>query len=705
MSTHDHQQKTIEIELSREHTRLKVGIFTKTNIEEDTLRHISEQTIDPYLITNKCKEFTRLLNNANLRGALAGENLAQLKNTGFSLFEDLLPHNVQKELSKTASENLIINIDDGLVHIPWELLYDGSDFLCRKFNVGRVVRTHQNIVKPKPKKISSPLKILILCDPSGDLENAYIEGSLIRSELDKSPALIHADLFNRRVNNSTLRDYIRNYDIIHYAGHADYVAADPSQSGWLLENGKFTSHDIMHMSRNRPFPNLIFANACQSGQTLEWKLNEDFETNIFGLAHSFLVSGVLHYIGTFWEVLDDASREFSVCFYQKLIQGCCIGEAVKKSREHLISIYGESNIIWASYVLYGHPSFNYLDDNQFSSADKKLPYEEMSTHKEALATGSTRSLPLDRKTFNFTISSVIIFLTAIFILLFLSHDKLPFLKQKHTDKTSITAVKSVKPSTDNIRVILKALTEKYEKQKKIKGSSHPVDSWTSSPLTMSILGFSCVGNIKDSENLEQYFTTSLSRELINTGRVQLVEREKINALLKELQISTSDIADQSLALAMLGKLMGARLIGVGKIVKLKNLTTVNLRVFETDTSKIIIALHEELDNRAAKVIVNNLSNSLIKEARSLYPVKGKIIRLQNEKVLLNIGADSGVQVGTDFSILPTNDSLAESDLSLAYDKEHIGLLKTVQTMPDHSYATILSSKKNIVPGLRVVESN
>ena len=37
--------------------------------------------------------------------------------------------------------------DDALVQIPWELLFDGQHFLCRRFSMGRLVSTPQALVE------------------------------------------------------------------------------------------------------------------------------------------------------------------------------------------------------------------------------------------------------------------------------------------------------------------------------------------------------------------------------------------------------------------------------------------------------------------------------------------------------------------------------------------------------------------------------
>ena len=107
----------------------------------------------------------------------------------------------------------------------------------------------------------------------------------------------------------------------------------------------------------QPMPSLVFSNACQSGHSGEWRIGEEDEQQIFGLANAYLLSGVQHYIGTFWEILDEPSSQFAKLFYGSLSQGESVGEAVRKAREKLIEAHGEETIVWAGYMVYGDPTF------------------------------------------------------------------------------------------------------------------------------------------------------------------------------------------------------------------------------------------------------------------------------------------------------------------------------------------------------------
>ena len=86
-----------------------------------------------------------------------------------------------------------------------------------------------------------------------------------------------------------------------------------------------------------------------------------FQDEIFGLANAFVLAGVKHYVGTFWEILDEPSRRFALEFYRQVLLGLSVGEAMREARLSLIREYGEETIVWGSYLLYGDPTFNYMD--------------------------------------------------------------------------------------------------------------------------------------------------------------------------------------------------------------------------------------------------------------------------------------------------------------------------------------------------------
>ncbi|MCZ6548575.1 MAG: CHAT domain-containing protein [Deltaproteobacteria bacterium] len=374
----NHTNETaLVFEISRENQRIKASVYERGEEGERTLRPYEDKEVAWEQVEASCREVVSLLSRANKRARLAPEILDGLKKSGQILFDLLIPPKVREKLNSTSARNLVLYVDDRLVHIPWELLFNGQEFLCRRFAMGRIVSTRQVVTSLSSRQLKIPLRVLILADPRGDLRASYREGTEIRNFLDEKRETFHADLKSHPVDISYVKKNLRDYDIVHYAGHADYHPQDPSESGWLLTDGRLKASEISAMVGLQPMPFLVFSNACQSGQTGEWQVQEGYEQQIFGLANAYLFSGVQHYIGTFWEILDEPSLYFAKRFYSFLAQGKKVGEAVRRAREDLIEAYGEETIVWASYMLYGDPTF------AFTSAEREVPIRPIA-HKAAL---------------------------------------------------------------------------------------------------------------------------------------------------------------------------------------------------------------------------------------------------------------------------------------------------------------------------------
>jgi CHAT domain-containing protein len=345
------------IEASRENGYIKVSVYERSEGGEKTLRPYEHVDVPWEQIEARRREVISLLNRANRRAKVTREILESLKRSGQVLFDLLIPSKAREKLSSTEARNLILYVDDKLVHIPWELLFDGKQFLCRRFAMGRIVRTRQAPTALSSRAPKAPFKVLVVADPRGDLDASYREGTEIRNFLDEKRDVFHVDFKSHPADVSFVKKNLRDYDIVHYAGHAEYNSENPSESGWLLKDARLKASEISAMGGLQPMPSLVFSNACQSGHSGEWRIKEEDEQQIFGLANAYLLAGVQHYIGTFWEILDEPSSQFAKLFYGSLSQGESVGEAVRKARQKLIEAHGEETIVWAGYMLYGDPTF------------------------------------------------------------------------------------------------------------------------------------------------------------------------------------------------------------------------------------------------------------------------------------------------------------------------------------------------------------
>ena len=352
--------KILQLEITREENSLKIGVSEQNAGEASTVRNYEEIPVPMEKIGERCRDITETLNNANRKGRLTRAVLMKLREFGQIFRDELFTASVRQKMEESKADHLIVYMDDQLVHIPWELLHDGKQFLCQRFNMGRLVKTRQTILNSKSRLLARPLKMLVLADPKGDLKEAHEEGRQICDFLNEKKSIVTASLRSAEISHDLVMEKIKNFDFVHFAGHAEYQHENPLAGGWRLSDGVLRAQDIFKIAGSVAMPALIFSNSCQSALTEEWGLKVNFQDDIFGLANAFIIAGVKHYIGTFWDILDEPSGLFALEFYQRLFSGVTIGEAMRMARLQLIEKFGEETIVWASYLLYGDPTFDYM---------------------------------------------------------------------------------------------------------------------------------------------------------------------------------------------------------------------------------------------------------------------------------------------------------------------------------------------------------
>jgi hypothetical protein len=155
------------IEASRENGYIKVSVYERSEGGEKTLRPYEHVEVPWEQIEASRREVINLLNRANRRAKVTREILESLKKSGQVLFDLLIPSKAREKLCSTEARNLILYVDDKLVHIAWELLFDGRQFLCRRFAMGRIVRTRQAPTALSSRTPKAPFKVLVVADPRG----------------------------------------------------------------------------------------------------------------------------------------------------------------------------------------------------------------------------------------------------------------------------------------------------------------------------------------------------------------------------------------------------------------------------------------------------------------------------------------------------------------------------------------------------------
>jgi len=340
--------QALNLEIFKQDSSLKMGLFAQ-NEPLATLKHYTQVPVSFEEINDLCVEMVAILSRAARVEPAQQEQLKSLRKVGQLLWDHLLSRSIKEKLKNSLSLELTLSLDEELIQIPWELIFDGTDFLCLKFSMGRVVRSKGELTCLRYRSLSDELRMLILANPTGDLHSAYSEGLNIKNQFAHKRQKVHVDFKSTSIDKAYVKKNICDYDIVHFAGHCEFDKKNNQRSGWMLSDGVFKIEEILKMGQSSDLPALIFSNACHSA--------EEYQEANFNMARAFLFAGVRHYIGSIRKIEDMASLDFARKFYTQLLSGTSVGESLRTARLKLIKEYGLAGLHWVNYLLYGDPGF------------------------------------------------------------------------------------------------------------------------------------------------------------------------------------------------------------------------------------------------------------------------------------------------------------------------------------------------------------
>ncbi|MDO9572821.1 MAG: CHAT domain-containing protein [Candidatus Omnitrophota bacterium] len=364
----------LNLEIFKQESSLKMGLFAQ-NDPIPTLKHYSQVPVSFTEISDLCFELINILNRAARCESAKAEQIKSMYKVGQLLWDHLLSRSIKEKLKNSLASELTISLDEELIQIPWELIFDGTQFLSLKFSIGRLVRSKGDLNTLRYRNLSENLRMLILANPTGDLHSAYSEGLNIKNQFAHKKAKMQVDFKSTSIDKTYVKKNICDYDIVHFAGHCEFNKKNIQHSGWMFSDGVLKVEEILKMGQSCDLPALIFSNACHSAELSPDLINHGYQEASFNMASAFLFAGVRHYIGSIRKIEDTASLEFARKFYIQLLSGASVGEALRIAKLKLIKDHGLSSLHWVNYLLYGDPGYVF-----FQSKIKKES-KRLFTHK------------------------------------------------------------------------------------------------------------------------------------------------------------------------------------------------------------------------------------------------------------------------------------------------------------------------------------
>lgn len=232
---------------------------------------------------------------------------------------------------------LHLDVDEGLRHLPWELLSRDGAFVCTNplcpFTPVRRIAPAATLplFTPAPSPANRPLRILFMASSPTDVAPVLDferEESLILEATQRHPVELIVeesgtlDGLQQRIEEHSAG----YYDVFHLTGHADVRDGKPC---FVLEaetgEACFVSADELARTFSNAWPRLIFLSGCKTGQAVD-------HGALPSLCESLIRAGAPAVLGWALPVSDHAASLAAKELYERLAAGKIIDDAVAFAR-------------------------------------------------------------------------------------------------------------------------------------------------------------------------------------------------------------------------------------------------------------------------------------------------------------------------------------------------------------------------------------
>ena len=284
---------------------------------------------------------------------------AELRALGGTLFDELIPAELQALLWQHRQELTSILVLSEEPFIPWELVHlhapgqalpgDEQYFLGQ---LGLTRWLHAAGWPPEVLRLRPGKGRYIIPHyphPEYQLPAAEQEEPFLREELQAKRVAPTAQAVRKLMQEPG------ELDFLHFAGHGEATLGNIANAQLLLQGRmegdsylpEYLSASIVRQyAKLRVARPLVVLNACQAGRA-GYQL-----TGIGGFARAFLLGGAGAFVGALWSVGDQPARTFTEEFYRRLRAGDSLAQATTAARR-AAQLAGDAT--WLAYAVYGHP--------------------------------------------------------------------------------------------------------------------------------------------------------------------------------------------------------------------------------------------------------------------------------------------------------------------------------------------------------------
>ncbi len=120
----------------------------------------------------------------------------------------------------------------------------------------------------------------------------------------------------------------------------------------------------------------------------------------------------------------------------------------------------------------------------------------------------------------------------------------------------------------------------------------------------------------------------------------------------------------------------------------------SLILIHTETSAIPQVTTKHLDSQSSlEKELFNLNREILKTVISKYPLRGYLVKVAEDQIIINLGSKQGVVLGTNFDVLEEQEPITYKGKVLKSSPKSIGQIEVIRVDQDMSFVKILKKER------------
>lgn len=245
-------------------------------------------------------------------------------------------------------ERLIISPHRGLFHIPFAALYDeqAGHYLAERWLMQ--VAPSATMLHICRHYSHPPANILLVGYPGETNTDGYLPA--VNTELQQIAQIFPTAirLYGAEATLETVLAQMTNQAIVHLAGHAYYLPAQPLESGMPLAGDRWLRASDLYLRHGHLQGATVVLSGCDTGR------GRPTGYDILGLNSAFLYAGARGIVSGLWRVDDAATAIFMSAFYHAVAAGQETARALQQAQS-VLRQHSEytAPYYWAPFTLTG----------------------------------------------------------------------------------------------------------------------------------------------------------------------------------------------------------------------------------------------------------------------------------------------------------------------------------------------------------------